>query len=190
MEALRRRVLQEGRHLGKGIIKVDGFLNHQVDAPLMVEAGQELARRFAPLHPDKVMTAEISGIAPALCAGLALDVPIIYARKTRPITMPAQVYCRTAPSHTKGREVALLVSPEVLHPQERVLIVDDFLATGQTILALAGLVEDAAAVLVGIGVVIEKRFENGREALAHLQVPIESLVIIEKVAGEQIVLAS
>lgn len=189
MEALRQRVLQEGRHLGRGIIKVDSFINHQVDAPLMVEAGRELARRFAPARPSKVLTAEISGIAPALCAGLALEVPIIYARKTRPITMPDTVYRRTAPSHTKGVEVELLVSPEVLEPADRVLIVDDFLASGQTLMALVGLVEDAGATLVGIGVVIEKQFEGGRRPLAALGVPIESLVCIERVEGDRIILA-
>lgn len=188
MEALRQRILQEGRHLGGGIIKVDGFINHQVDAPLMVEAGRELARSFAAVSPSKVLTAEISGIAPALCAGLALGVPIVYARKTRPVTMPPSPYRRTAPSHTKGVEVELLVSPEVLRPGDRVLIVDDFLATGQTILALAGLVEDAGATLLGIGAVIEKRFERGREAVAHLGVPVESLVVIEQVRDDRIIL--
>lgn len=189
MDALRRRVLQEGSHLGRGIVKVDSFINHQVDAPLMVEAGRELAQRFAPLAPNKVLTAEISGIAPALCAGLALEVPIIYARKSRPITMPQVVYRRTAPSHTKGGEVELLVSPEVLQAGDRVLIVDDFLASGQTLLALVGLVEDAGAELVGIGVVIEKRFEGGRDALTHLQVPIESLVCITDVVDDRLILA-
>jgi xanthine phosphoribosyltransferase len=189
MEELRQRVMRDGQHLGRGIIKVDSFINHQVDAPLMVEAGRELGRRFAANLPDKILTAEISGIAPAVCTGLALGVPIVYARKNRPITMPEQVYRRTAPSHTKGREVELLVSPEVLGPGERVLIIDDFLASGQTILALVGLVKDAEAILIGIGTVIEKRFEKGREVLAYLDVPIEALVTIEGVEGDHIILA-
>jgi xanthine phosphoribosyltransferase len=189
MEALRQRILQDGRHLGRGIIKVDSFINHQVDAPLMVEVGRELAHRFAAAQPGKVLTAEISGIAPAVCAGLALGVPIVYARKTRPITMPPTVYRRVAPSHTKGREVELLVSPEVLGPKDRVLIVDDFLATGQTILALVGLVEDAGATLVGIGTVIEKRYEQGRQALSHLGIPIEAIAVIERVENDQLVLS-
>ena len=190
MEALRERILKDGRYLGRGIIKVDCFINHQVDAPLMVEAGRELARRFAPTLPTKVLTAESSGIAPALCAGLALGLPVIYARKRRPITMPSSVYRRTAPSHTKGEEVELLVSPEVLGPEDRVLVVDDFLASAKTILALVGLVEDAKATLVGVGVVIEKRFEGGRAALAALGVPIESLAAIERVEGDKIILAT
>jgi len=189
VEALRQRILKEGRYLGRGIVKVDAFVNHGIDAPLMVEAGRELARRFAPCNPNKVLTAESSGIAPALCTGLVLGLPVVYARKRRPITMPAQVYRRTAPSHTKGGEVELLVSPEVLGPADRVLIVDDFLASAQTILALAGLVADAGATLVGIGVLIEKRFEGGRVALQSLSVPIEALAIIERVEGEQLILA-
>lgn len=189
MESLRQRILRDGRYLGRGIIKVDCFINHQVDAPLMVEAGRELARRFAATQPTRVLTAESSGIAPAICTGLALGLPVIYARKRRPITMPQTVYRRTAPSHTKGEEVELLVSPEVLGPQDRVLIVDDFLASAQTILALVGLVQDANAALVGIGVLIEKRFENGRAALAALNVPIEALAVIERVEGEHFFLA-
>ena len=189
MESLRQRILRDGRHLGRGIIKVDCFINHQVDAPLMIEAGRELARRLASTRPTKVLTAESSGIAPALCAGLALGLPVIYARKRRPITMPQTVYRRTAPSHTKGEEVELLVSPEVLGPQDRVLIVDDFLASAKTILALVGLIEDANAALVGIGVLIEKQFEGGRAALTALGVPIEALSVIERVEGEHLFLA-
>jgi xanthine phosphoribosyltransferase len=189
MESLRQRILRDGRHLGRGIVKVDCFINHQIDAPLMVEAGQELARRFAALRPTKVLTAESSGIAPALCTGLVLGLPVVYARKRRPITMAAGVLRRTAPSHTKGEEVELLVSPEVLGPADRVLIVDDFLATAQTILALVGVVQDAGATLVGIGVVIEKRFEGGRAALEALGVPVEALAVIAQVEGERIILA-
>ncbi len=189
MEELRRRIEQEGRHLGRGIVKVDSFINHQVDAPLMVEVGRELAHRFASTRPTKILTAEISGIAPALCTALAMEIPIVYARKSRPVTMPASVYRRTAPSHTKGVEVELLVSPEVLCAADRVLIIDDFLAGGRTILALAGLVADAGATLVGVGVAIEKRFEHGREALTELGVPVEAVAVIAEVEGERVVLA-
>jgi len=189
VEALCQRIARDGRHLGRGIVKVDSFLNHQVDAPLMMEVGRELAHRLAALSPTKVLTAESSGIAPALCTALALGRPLVYARKRKPITMPETVLRRTAPSHTKGVEVELLVSPEFLGPADRVLIVDDFLASGQTISALADLVADAGARLVGVGVVIEKRFERGREALAHLHVPIEALAVIERVEAGQVILA-
>jgi len=186
MQALRERIAREGRNLGKGILKVDSFLNHQVDAPLMLDVGREMARRFANQGVSKVLTAEISGIAPALTTALALGVPVIYARKAKPITMPANVYCETAPSHTKGKMVELLVSPEFLGPADRVLIVDDFLASGQTIQALARVVEQSGATLVGVGAVIEKSFEGGRELLTPLGVPIESLVVITAMNDGQI----
>ena len=188
MHELRERIAREGRNLGRGILKVDSFINHQVDATLMLSVGRELGRRFALSKVTKVLTAEISGIAPALTTALALDVPVIYARKSRPITMPSQVYRETAPSHTKGRVVELLVSPEVLHREDRVLIVDDFLASGQTIAALARVVQQSGAVLVGIGAVIEKTFEGGRSLLVSLHsVPIESLVVITDMSDDRIV---
>jgi len=188
MQELQERIAREGRNLGRGILKVDSFLNHQVDASLMMNAGRELGQRFAQQGVTKVLTAEISGIAPALTTAFALSVPVIYARKSKPITMPATVYRETAPSHTKGHIVELLVSPEVLHPTDRVLIVDDFLATGQTIAALARVVQQSGATLVGIGTVIEKTFEGGRANLAsQFDVPTESLVVITDMSDGQIV---
>src|SRR3970040_3169014 len=103
MQALKERILKEGRNLGQGILKVDGFINHQVDPQLMDACGRELAARFSRLGANKVLTAEISGIAPALTTALHLGGPCVYARKTRPITMPDQVFLTLAPSHTKGR---------------------------------------------------------------------------------------
>ncbi len=191
MLELQDRITREGQNLGRGILKVDGFINHQVDARLMMDAGNELGRRFAGAGATKVLTAEISGIAPALTTALALHIPVVYARKSKPITMPEQVYRDTAPSHTKGKMVELLVSPEVLHATDRVLIVDDFLATGQTIAALARIVLQSGATVVGVGTVIEKTFEGGRELLAaQYDVPIESLVIITDMSDGRIIFGS
>jgi xanthine phosphoribosyltransferase len=124
------------------------------------------------------LTAEVSGIVPALATAYALGVPLVYARKHKPITMQEPVLVEFAPSHTKGHEVSLMVSPEFLHAQDRVLIIDAFLATGQTIAAMARIVHNAGATVVGIGSLVEKSFEGGREALQGLGVPIYSLVII------------
>lgn len=190
MEALKNRILAEGKNLGGGILKVDGFINHQVDPQLMDACGREFAARFAHIKATKVLTAEISGIAPALTTALHLGVPVVYARKTKPITMPDQVYLTLAPSHTKGRTVELIVSPEYLGHGERVLIIDDFLATGHTILGLARLAQAAGATVVGIGAVIEKTFEGGREVLKPLNIPIESLAIITDMSEGKIVLAN
>ncbi len=189
MNALKERIRKDGRNLGNGILKVDGFINHQVDPVLMAECGRELAARFSSLGATKVLTAEISGIAPALTTALHLGVPVVYARKTKPITMPDQIFLTLAPSHTKGRTVELIVSPEYLSHGERILIIDDFLATGQTILGLARLAQAAGSTVVGIGAVIEKTFEGGRAALAALGVPIEALGIVTDMSDGKIILA-
>ncbi|MBE7536398.1 MAG: xanthine phosphoribosyltransferase [Anaerolineales bacterium] len=178
MKELEQRILRDGRNLGGGILKVDGFINHQVDPALMDACGREFARLFASIHATKVLTAEISGIAPALTTAFHLGLPVVYARKTKPITMPDQVFLTLAPSHTKGRMVELIVSPEYLANGERVLIIDDFLASGQTILGLVRLAEASGSKIVGIGALIEKSFEGGRAALEALGVPVESLACI------------
>ncbi len=187
MKELRERILSEGQVLGGGILKVDSFVNHQVDAELMDACGREFARRFAHLGATRVLTAEISGIAPALTTAFHLGVPVVYARKTKPITMPDQVFLTLAPSHTKGRMVELIVSPEYLAQGEKVLIIDDFLASGATILGLVRLAEAAGAQIVGVGALIEKIFEGGREALRSLDVPIESLACITSLDGGTII---
>lgn len=189
MDVLRRRILDEGRNLGGGILKVDSFLNHQVDPRLIDECGRELARRLGRAGGTKVLTAEISGIAPAVATAFHLGVPVVYARRTRPVTMPEEVLLTVAPSHTRGLPVELIVSPEYLRSGERILIVDDFLATGQTILGLARLAQAAGATVVGIGTVIEKAFEGGRAVLAPLAVPIEALAIVTDMSDGRIVLA-
>jgi xanthine phosphoribosyltransferase len=183
MEALEQRILAEGRNLGQGILKVDSFVNHQVDPALMLACGQEFARLFKDTQPTKVLTAEISGIAPALMTALVLNIPVVYARKTKPVTMPDTVFLTTAPSHTKKRDVEIMASPEYLQPGERVLIIDDFLATGQTILALARIAKAAGAEIVGVGALIEKSFEGGRQVLKGLHVPVKSLALISDMRG-------
>ena len=185
-EPLQQRIIRDGRNLGGGILKVDGFINHQVDASLMEACGKEFARSFKRVGATKVLTAEISGIAPALTTAAQLGISVVYARKTKPITMPDQVFLTTAPSHTKNQTVELMVSPEYLSSQEKVLIIDDFLASGATILGLVRLAQTAGAQIAGIGVLVEKMFENGRESLKHLGVPIVSLVAISRMEGETI----
>jgi xanthine phosphoribosyltransferase len=189
MDELKERIRREGKNLGRGILKVDGFINHQVDPDLMVRVGQELAHRFRRQDVTKVLTAEISGIAPAFTTALTLNVPVVYARKTRPVTMPPAVFVAQAPSHTKGGTVDLMISPEYLGPGDRVLIVDDFLASGSTINALANLVFVSRATLVGIGAVIEKAFEGGRQELEAFGVPVEAVVTIKSMTGERFVFA-
>ena len=186
MKELEVRIQRDGKNLGGGILKVDGFVNHQVDPRLMDACGREFARLFADIRATKILTAEISGIAPAVTTGIHMGLPVVYARKHKPITMPDQVFLTLSPSHTNGRIVELIVSPEYLAGGERVLIIDDFLASGATILGLVRLAESAGAKLVGIGTLIEKAFEGGREALSHLGIPIESLACIHSMEGDRI----
>jgi len=183
------RIRRDGKNLGNGILKVDGFINHQVDPALMDTCGRELARRFAHVGATKVLTAEISGIAPALTTAQHLSLPVVYARKSKPITMPDQVFLTTAPSHTKGRMVELIVSPEYLGVGEKILIIDDFLASGATIWGLVHLAQAAGATIVGIGALIEKVFEGGRERLKPVGVPIEALAVITALDGDRITFA-
>ena len=189
MEALKERIRREGVNLGRGILKVDSFINHQVDPALMLAVGGALAAHFGAMGITKVLTAEISGIAPALTTALALGVPVVYGRKTKPITMPDKVFVATAPSHTKGKEVQLMVSPEFLNKDDKVLIIDDFLATGYTIMALINLAEQAGAEVVGVGAVIEKSFEGGRAALEARGLRVRSLAVIKAMTDDEIIFA-
>ena len=182
MKALIERIQTEGTYIGNGILKVDSFVNHQIDPALTTAIGLEFVARFGAMGVDavtKVVTAEVSGVAPALATAQALNVPMVYARKHRPITMPDGFFLAEAPSHTKGGIVQLMISPEYLLSEDRVLLIDDFLATGLTIGAIAALIEQSGATLCGIGCVIEKVFEGGRAHLADLDVPIVTLAKID-----------
>jgi xanthine phosphoribosyltransferase len=191
MQMLKERILAEGLNLGNGILKIDSILNHQIHPELMLEMGKEMAAHFIGLEIDRILTAEISGIAPALTTALVLNVPVVYARKKKPITMAGPVFLETAPSHTKGGDVPLLVSAEFLKENENILVIDDFLASGRTLMALARIVKSARANLIGVGIVVEKTFEGGREAMkqAGYNVPIHALATITSMDNGQIVIA-
>lgn len=189
MDILRQRIITEGQNLGRGILKIDSFLNHQLDVALLEAVGAELASRFAHLQPTRILTAEVSGIIPAAMTAKALNnIPVVYARKKKPVTMREPVFVEEAPSHTKGHDVSLMVSPEFLAAADRVLIVDDFLASGKTIDALARIVRTSGATLVGIAAVVEKTFEGGRDFLVNWNVPIETAATITDMSDGKIVL--
>ena len=190
MEALKQRILTEGKNLGRGILKIDSFLNHQIDAELMEQVGDYLAEAFTATQPTRILTAEVSGIIPAVMTARAMgNLPVVYARKHKPITMQEPVFVDGAPSHTKGGEVLLMVSPEFLVADDRILIVDDFLATGLTINALSRIVQNSGATLVGIATVVEKTFEGGRDVLSSWDVPIVSAVQILDMSDGKIIVA-
>ena len=154
----------------------------------MQQIGSVFGQAFRDGKPTKVMTSESSGIAPALTTGFALEVPVIYARKRTPLTMSGQVFRADAPSRTKGGFVSLMVSPDYLGPEDRVLIIDDFLATGQTLLAMIDIVEQSGAEVVGVGCVIEKVFETGRSVVsAKFNGAIISLAKVDVIEGRLVV---
>jgi xanthine phosphoribosyltransferase len=179
MQALKDRIRAEGRYMGDGILKIDSILNHQIYPDLAQQMGQELANRFRAEQPTRILTAEVSGIAPALMTAIALHVPMVYARKHKPLTMYGPIFLETAPSATHGGEVSLMVAAEYLPAGDRVLIIDDFLASGKTLFSLARMVNQAKCTLVGIGVVVEKAFAGGRDKLEKkFGVRVESLASI------------
>jgi xanthine phosphoribosyltransferase len=188
VQELVERIRTEGTHVGDGIVKLDGFLNHQVDPALTERMGVEFVRQFEAQNvapPDKIITAEVSGIPAALATARIYDVPVLYARKHQSSVMNDVYYFAHTKSRTKGGDVNLLISKKYLSAEHRVLIIDDFLATGSTMRALTSLIEASGATLLGIGCVVEKPFEHGRDSLSHLEVPIVTLAKIE-LRGEEL----
>ncbi len=184
MQALVERIRSQAVHLGNGLIRVDSFINHQLDPHLTTEMGRALAQAFAAAHGmdiTRVVTAEVSGIPIAFATAQAMGVPMVFARKHRPKTMPEAHFKAHTHSYTHGKHVTLRIAESFLEAHDQVLIIDDFLATGDTISALAELVQLSGATLCGIGCAIEKPFEKGRARLSELGVPIMTLARVELV---------
>lgn len=179
MKALQERILQEGQVLSEQVLKVDSFLNHQVDPELTMEIGAALADYFRDEQVTKVLTVEASGIHFALATALKLGVPFIYAKKKRAVTQSEDTYSVPVYSFTRQETVQISISRRYLSPRDRVLIVDDFLATGNALLGLVEIVRQSGACLVGVGAVIEKSFQDGRHKLEEAGVRVYSLVRIE-----------
>lgn len=189
MDWLKHRIRTEGRLVGSDIIKVDSFLNHQVDPEAMVAIGKEFARRFAGQGVNKVLTIEASGIAAALTTALLMHVPLVFAKKGRSAAQAEDVYSIEVHSYTRRTSFPITVSRLYLGPDDRVLIVDDFLATGEAALGLVQLVEQAGAHLCGIGIIVEKGFQEGGQRLRGLGVHVESLAVIQSVSPAGVVFA-
>ena len=186
MKALIDRIIQDGRCLDGGILKVDRFINHQMDPYLMKQVAVEFMNRFASAKPTKILTVEASGIAPAVMLGYLMELPVVFAKKKQPATM-SNFYATKVRSFTKQRDYTLIVSREYLSDEDRVLFIDDFLAFGNAGLGILDLCQQAGAEIVGMGFIIEKAFQNGRQILTDAGVKhIESLAVIESLENNQI----
>lgn len=172
------RILKDGKCLPGGVLKVDSFINHQMDPVLMRSIGEEFVRRFAATPVDKVLTVEASGIAPAIMVGCLLERPVVFAKKKRPSTMERMLSAEVF-SFTKQRSYEICVSSDFLRPGERVLFIDDFLANGNASRGIIELVAQAGADLVGMGFIIEKAFQHGGDELRARGVHVESLAVVE-----------
>ena len=185
MKALKERILRDGKCLPGGILKVDSFINHQMDPVLMEEMAEELVRRFSDVRVDKVLTVEASGIAPAIMVGYLLQKPVVFAKKAKPSTM-SDFYTAKVFSFTKNREYDICLSRNYLSEGDNVLFIDDFLANGNAAVGVIDLVSQAGADLVGLGFLIEKDFQPGGAMLRAEGYRVESLAIIESLEDCQV----
>lgn len=179
MENLQEKILNEGTVLSDRVLKVDSFLNSQIDPVLMKDMGKEFASRFAEEKITKVLTIESSGIAPATMAALELGVPCIFARKKKSLTLQSDLLTAQVYSYTKEENCKIFVAEKFISTNDNLLIIDDFLAYGEAALGLGQLVKEAGATVAGIGIVIEKSFQPGRSKLEKSGHRVESLARIE-----------
>ena len=187
METLEARILKDGYVLGENILKVDSFLTHQVDLHLMKEIGDVFAKKFQDAGITKVVTIEASGIAPALYTADALKVPMIFAKKSKNITMNEGILTAEVFSFTKQVTNTVSIAGKYLSEKDKVLIVDDFLANGQAAKGLVEIVEQAGAKVEAVGIVIEKSFQEGRGLLEEARIPVFSLARLERFENGKVV---
>lgn len=180
MKLLQDRIVADGKIEADNILKVDSFLNHQIDVSLLEEIGQEFKRQFGDREVNKILTIEASGIAIACIAARYFNVPVVFAKKSRSLNIAGDVYTAKVESFTHKNTNDIIVSKKFLSPEDRILIVDDFLANGKAILGLCQLVEQAGATLVGAGVVIEKGFQDGGKRIREAGIDLRSLAILEE----------
>lgn len=186
MQELNEKIKQFGTVLPGNVLKVDAFLNHQVDPELMLHVGQEFARRFAGEGITKIWTVESSGIAPAVMTGLAMKLPVIFARKHKSLTLNNNMYVADVYSYTKKTTNRISISKKYVAPDDKVLMIDDFLANGQAVEGMLEIADQAGIQVAGAGIVIEKSFQPGSQELRDRGVRVESLARIKSLADNQI----
>lgn len=186
MKLLEDKIRDDGIVLDGGVLKVDSFLNHQVNPAFMQELGNEFARLFADSGVTKILTVEASGIAPSVFAGLALDVPVIFGRKNKSLTLQDNMYTTSVYSYTKQVSNEISISKDFIAEDDKILIIDDFLANGQAVAGLLSICRSADVDVVGIGIVIEKSFQKGRRWIEETGIRIESLARIASLENETV----
>ena len=188
MESLGRKVKEDGVVIDEKILKVDGFLNHQIDAKLMNDVGKTFYESFKDAGITKILTIEASGIAPAIMASFHFDVPCLFAKKAKPSTLKDGFYSTDIHSFTKNKTSTVIVSEEFLGADDKVLNIDDFLANGDASLGLNDIVKQANATTVGVGIVVEKSFQNGRQRLEDAGLYVSSLCKVASLKGNKVTL--
>lgn len=186
MKLLEDKILNCGTVLPGNILKVDSFLNHQLDVTLLSELGKEFFRLFSSYNITKILTVEASGIPIACFAAQHFDVPVVFAKKGHHKNIGTDVYTAEVFSFTKGTSYTVFVSKKYLSPDDNILIIDDFLANGQAVLGLKKIIEDAGASLQGVGIAIEKGFQNGGKQLREQGVNLRSLAIVDSMTDDSI----
>ena len=179
MELLKQRILQDGRCFPGGILKVDSFINHQMDIGLFEEMAKEWKRLFADKKINKILTIEASGIGIAAIVAREFDVPVVFAKKSKSINLDDNNFSTKIQSFTHGKVYDVIVSKKFLSPEDHILVIDDFLANGCALLGLTELVESAGATVEGIGIAIEKGFQQGGKIIREKGYQLESLAIVE-----------
>ena len=187
MDILKDRIIKDGAVKEENVIKVDSFLNHQIDIDLLNAIGKELKSRFAKEKVDKILTIEASGIAIAVIAAQYFNVPVVFAKKTESKNLDGDTYESAVYSYTKGKEYIIRVSKKYLNQGENILLVDDFLANGKAAEGLIEIIEMAKCNLVGIGIAIEKGFQKGGDIIRGKGIKLESLAIVEEIKDNKVI---
>ncbi len=190
MKLLHDKIMQEGKVLSSSVLKVDSFLNHQIDPMLMKEIGHEFANRFSDQVITKILTIESSGIAPSVMLGLEIGAPVVFARKRKSLTLSDNLYSSKVHSFTKNETNDISVSRNFLNEDDNILIIDDFLANGEAVKGLLDIAAQAGANVIGVGIVIEKGFQDGGKLLREQGVRVESLAIVDSLEDGKVTFAA
>ncbi|MEG2174136.1 MAG: xanthine phosphoribosyltransferase [Oscillospiraceae bacterium] len=184
MQLLKERIIRDGRVMSGNVLKVDSFLNHQMDIDLFGEIGKEFYKRYKDCNVTKILTIEASGIGIACITAQLFHVPVVFAKKNPTKNIAGEVYTSRVESFTHGRTYDIIVSKQFLNAEDRILLIDDFLAKGSALLGLIELVKGAGATLIGAGIVIEKGFQKGGELVRAQGVRVESLAIVDSMTEQ------